>query len=446
MTEPEIRTNWRSWLHRYVFVGLEAVYHSTGLARPDRPAERRGPVALWMSAAAPRSWPEETPEQPRCVDRSATEEEEDGCGGIAAAALTVYRLYGVGDEIDLNVAEQCLADSTSGRAALSGARQSQSIQIAQPPLRCDLGRLAGSLGGLSLQGRLRASIYDLGVVVLAWESRVDSATTWGAISDALASATELPAPLADHFHTALSDVERLLRPAISRPQRSEIVEDYSVLVVERLRDACPDTSALAGMPAIWGAALGERHPLSASAAGLVTSMSYYPEDLALLSWNSTILVDPDPLAAATAADLLEFAEVELLVLRIYDSQLDAQLPAMYRQMTHAERRLRLPFVGVRRELHRVQRLVAEVVEITERVDNALKVTDDVYWNRLYTAALGVLRVDVWRTGVEHKLALLRETYNMLRAEAESEREIFLEVTIVLLILVEVVLAWPRMSP
>jgi uncharacterized Rmd1/YagE family protein len=91
-------------------------------------------------------------------------------------------------------------------------------------------------------------------------------------------------------------------------------------------------------------------------------------------------------------------------------------------------------------LHDVQRLIAEVTDITERVDNALKVTDDVYWNRLYTALLSVLRVDVWRSGVEHKLALLRQTYELLRDEAAAVRATALEVTVMLLIAVEIVLA------
>jgi hypothetical protein len=363
---------------------------------------------------------------------------------IELAALTVYRLYSVGDEIDLDVAERCLAQ-TASRTRLGGARQSESIQIAKPPLRAELGRLDGTLGSLRLDGQLRASIYDLGVVVLAWRSPIIGAITWEVVADVLAAATDLPQPLAERFHTTLEDIERVLRPGISRPLRADLVEDYAVLFVERL-GSHGDLSTLARTPAVWGAALGESRQMSPSAAGLVTSMSYYPDDLALLSWNSTILIDPDPLAANTAADLLEFAEVELLVLRIYDAQLDAQLPSMYRQMARVERRLRPPFVGARRQLHYVQRLVAEVTEITERLDNALKVTDDVYWNRLYTAALGVLRVDVWRTGVEHKLALLRETYAMLRSEADTERDVILEVAIIVLILVEVALALPHVSP
>jgi uncharacterized Rmd1/YagE family protein len=90
--------------------------------------------------------------------------------------------------------------------------------------------------------------------------------------------------------------------------------------------------------------------------------------------------------------------------------------------------------------HDIQRLIADVTEVTERVDNALKVTDDVYWNRLYSALLTVLRVDVWRSGVEHKLELLRETYGLLQDETGADRAVVLELTIITLIVVEIVLA------
>ena len=93
-----------------------------------------------------------------------------------------------------------------------------------------------------------------------------------------------------------------------------------------------------------------------------------------------------------------------------------------------------------RLLHDLQRLVVDITEVTERVDNAFKVTDDVYWNRLYSAMLSVLRVQLWREGVEHKLALLRETYGMLHDQAEAERANVLEWTVIILILIEVIFA------
>ncbi|MDQ6675339.1 MAG: hypothetical protein M3069_32165 [Chloroflexota bacterium] len=343
-------------------------------------------------------------------------------------------------EIALNVAEKCLAQSSAVRSTLVGARQSESIQIKELPLRVELGRLSGTLGRLALEGHLYASIYNLGVVVLAWESNLPSETAWGTVAEALGCAVELPRRLAGGFELAIDNLEHVLRPAIAQPARASIVEDYCVLFVERL-SVGTDVASLAQRPVVWGAALGEHRPLSPLAARLVTSMSYYPDDLALLSWNGAILVDPDPRASETAADLIEFAQVELLVLRNYDAALDAELPSMYRRIARSERRLALPFSeGDRRLLHDVQRLVAEVTQITERVDNALKVTDDVYWNRLYSAALAVSRVDVWRAGVEHKLGLLRQTYDMLRAEADAARGMILELAIFLLMLLEVTLA------
>jgi hypothetical protein len=225
---------------------------------------------------------------------------------------------------------------------------------------------------------------------------------------------------------AIDELEALIRPAIARPARSPLIEDYSVLRVERL-DHAADTAALAAHPVVLAALLGERRRLSPSATQLLTSLSYYPDDLALLSWNGAVLIDPDPLAATTAADLIEFANVQLLLLRSYDAQLDAQLPAMYRRISAAQRRFALPLVRpVSRVLHDLQRLLAEITEVTERIDNAFKVTDDVYWNRLYSAMLSVLRVQTWRDGVDHKLVLLRETYRMLHDQADAERANALE--------------------
>jgi hypothetical protein len=85
-----------------------------------------------------------------------------------------------------------------------------------------------------------------------------------------------------------------------------------------------------------------------------------------------------------------------------------------RRVAAARRRLAPPLARrYGRLLSEVHERVLEVTEVTGRVDNALKVTDDVYWNRLYGALVEVLRVDVWRRGVDHKLALLRETCGML---------------------------------
>ena len=359
---------------------------------------------------------------------------------IEAGTLTIYQLYDIGDEIDLNLAQSCLAQPTAHRSTPPRVRQSESIQIAQPPVKIELGTVALNLHQLSLTGKLRASIYDLGAVAIAIELSLPQPTSWTTVADLLGDTKDPSEVLLPRFLTTLEELERILEGAITKPSRAAIVEDYKIITVERLVGNS-NVAAVSQHPLVWAALLGERRQLSSSAMGLITSMSYYPNDLALLSWNGALLIEPEPLAAATAVALIEFANVELLLMRSYDAELDTHLPQMYRRIAREQHRFELPLVRPYSQLlHDVQRLVAEVTEVTERVDNALKVTDDVYWNRLYSALLNVLRVDVWREGVEHKLALLRETYSMLHGEADAERASALEWTIVLLILFEIVMA------
>lgn len=358
---------------------------------------------------------------------------------IAAGRLTLYQFYDLGDSIDLDRAQASLTHAVT-REPPGRVRQPASIEVAQPPLRVDLGELTVTLDEEALSGVLRASVYDLGVVALALELPLSQPTPWDTVAGWLWTWQDPPGVLADRFRAAVDDLEAAIRPAIVRPKRGAIVEDYAVLVVDGLTEPV-EVASLATNPWVLAALLGERRPLSASAARLVTPLSYFPDDLALLSWDGALLIDPDPRAVATAADLLEFANVELLVLRSYDAQLDDELPAVYRRIEAARGRFRLPLV--RRYsllLQEVQGLVVDVTEITERVDNALKVTDDVYWNRLYSAALDVLRVQVWRQGVQHKLDLLRETYGMLHDDAEAERSTALEWIVILLIAFEVIWA------
>jgi hypothetical protein len=88
----------------------------------------------------------------------------------------------------------------------------------------------------------------------------------------------------------------------------------------------------------------------------------------------------------------------------------------------------------------LQARVADVTETVERVENALKVTNDVYLARVYAAALELFREQAWRRGVERKLRILRETYVMLNSEAQAARAELLEIAIVVLIVAELVIA------
>ncbi len=90
-------------------------------------------------------------------------------------------------------------------------------------------------------------------------------------------------------------------------------------------------------------------------------------------------------------------------------------------------------------------LVAEVTELTERVDNALQVTEDVYLARVYSTALSLFRVPALSASVDRKLAIVRDTYAALYDEASSRRAELLEIAIVVLIIVEIGISLPALE-
>ena len=162
----------------------------------------------------------------------------------------------------------------------------------------------------------------------------------------------------------------------------------------------------------------------------------------VLTWDRAFIYEPR--GDTDTIDVLEVANAQLLEMRYYDELLDAELPRMYDLVEATRRHMALP--GARRFADLARRLytmVAEVTELTEKVDNALQVTEDVYLARIYTAALELFRVPTVSAAVDRKLSIIRDTYTALYDEASSARSGLLEIIIVVMIAVEIVLAVVR---
>jgi uncharacterized Rmd1/YagE family protein len=67
----------------------------------------------------------------------------------------------------------------------------------------------------------------------------------------------------------------------------------------------------------------------------------------------------------------------------------------------------------------------------------------VFLARIYGAATDVFRGPTWRRGIDRKVAILRDAYTMLNAEAQARRAEVMELAIIALIAVEIVLALLR---
>lgn len=356
----------------------------------------------------------------------------------------VYRLFDVGYEIALDRVLELLA--TQAPARVRPVRgEAQALQIPNPPITVILGTEEVVLGGSRVPVEVSARIFDFGVVSLRARVAAPDDITWHGFVDfgeLLDAAETIPALLDGHLNSL---VDRI-RSCIDRPAIAKQTEDYIVYRVASLTDA----AGAAVLPAALHDALlsplllNDRRTLSPEAMRelLPHRFSYTAEDLAVLTWDNALIVDAS-LVDTDVQFILEFANAQLLELRFYDATLDAELPRMYDRIEAARPGAqKWPALSRRYAplLAELQRTVADSTELVERVENALKVTDDVYLARIYASALELFRGRTWRAGIDRKLAIIRETYSMLNDEQQSARSEALEIAIVLLIILEVLLA------
>ena len=364
---------------------------------------------------------------------------------VIDAAAIAYRLYDIGYEIDLDRASALFAPDGATRER-PGRNEAQALQIVNPPLFVALGSEALTIDGAELRAEVSVRLYDFGACSLQLRVDAPGAMEWERFTEfgnAIDASPALPAIFARH----LESLRARVAPAVNRPNLAPVVEDYVVFRITRLADeagASLGTGVLTD-DHIVPLLLRERRGLSPDARRelLPHRFSYYPDDLTVLTWDNALVVEP----RADDRDveyILEFANAQLLELRFYDAVLDAELPAMYDRIAAARGRMSaLPTWRYRPLLARLQTRVADVTETVERVDNALKVTDDVYLARIYAAALELFRGTAWRRGIERKLRIVRETYGMLNAEAQAARAELLEIAIIALIVIEIVLGLRR---
>ncbi|HET9982427.1 MAG TPA: hypothetical protein VFQ38_02520 [Longimicrobiales bacterium] len=355
---------------------------------------------------------------------------------VEAGAVTVLRLYDVAYAIDLAAAERLAGAETAAVARVRLARaEPKAIDFGIPPVEIGLGPV--ELG--AEMATAHARVYDFGAVSLLLRVPI-AGVPWTEFVDR-SNAVDRAAQESPAWVELLERLRGVIGPALERPTPdAALEEDYLLAGVRRFEPPLGAADVLGGLD-LAPLLSGERRELSeASRRELLRhAFSYYTTDLVVLTWDHAFILEPS--GDTDVADVLEVANAQLLELRYYDELLDAELPRMYDRVEAARRGwaglARRRYADLARQLYT---LVAEVTEITERVDNALKVTEDVYLARIYGSALELFRVPTLSAAVNRKLAIIRDTYTALYDEAATARAEILELGIFILIILELVLA------
>ena len=356
---------------------------------------------------------------------------------IRSGHIVALRLIDVAYAIDLRRAETLWAERRrrpGARAQLSAPPKAMAFGV--PPLALTLDPVP--LSGAKAEASVR--LYDFGVAAFTLRLPVADLAANAFIDLIDAVDAEVGATEAAVWSTLLDTVRKDLSEALERPTAAVLHEEYLIGTVHEFDPPMPIAQVMERVN-VARLLAGDPRPLSASTRAelLRHRFSYYEDDLVVLGWDRAFLYEPR--RDTDVADAIEVANAQLLEMRYYDELLDGELPRMY-DLVEATRRT-TSLLAARRYAKLARRLyglVAEVTELTERVDNALQVTEDVYLARVYAAAIDLFRVPPVSAAVDRKLSIIRDTYAALYSEASSGRAELLEIGILALIVLEIVLS------
>lgn len=354
---------------------------------------------------------------------------------IRAAQIVAFYLFDVAERADLQAVPPLVAGpAVPARLAPKPATPAY-VQYGNPPLSFE----GEAIGAPEIRGlRVRVRVYEYGVLSIALSEPF--AGSWAdllARSHDVVESVDLETRTRDLAHA----VAARLRPALIGPRDHFLSEDYVVFALHEL-DARMNAERLLEVhgPEIATLLRAERQELSAQerARVLAHRISYLADDLVVPTWNTAFIFDT-PAGARAGLEILEFANSQLLEYRHYDQLLDAQLASIYTELQHPKRFDQWLGGRYSRAARRLHSVFIDVNELTDRTENTLKFIGDLYAVRLFGMVGDRLGLGIWKAEVAAKLKTLDDIYRFAVEQTQLSRGNFLELTIVLILVLELVL-------
>jgi hypothetical protein len=345
-------------------------------------------------------------------------------------------LYDVAEAIRLDVLGSLSLSSATSVAVNPPAAVPQYLRFERPPV-------AETLEPFTLESGERveskAKYYDYGVVSIGLELPFES--DWEELvlqSSRLIGDPRLSKSAEEWLHAALDRAAS----ALVKPYRFWLTEDYHIVDLREVTKPGGQTMSATELLASHAQHIaqfvrGEALPLSDAERQevLQSSISYSQNDLLVVGWAGALVYGNSETTAETI-QLLEYANTQLVEFRYYDSLLTGVLNDVYRFLERENSLVRNWQLS--RESARVNTIRLDVMELTERVDNAVKFLSDMFYARQYGLIAAKVGVPDYRRLVDQKLRTAGELYRFMVDQFNQSRSFVLEVSVVVILIIEIV--------
>jgi hypothetical protein len=359
---------------------------------------------------------------------------------ITKGRILVYRVYDIGEEVDLEKAEKILSDSTTSRSKFRLKKiNQQAVIVSNDPLSVLLGQYNYSYQEREFTCEMSAKIWEFGTISITLEYTIPEGTTFDDLCT-MSTLIQDYDDLDDYTRTKAQELAQQIQGAIGKftgIKDTEVYEDYSLFFIEKLAKEYDDVSQVLKDEDIASLILSEeKNTLSPQIYERVyeTKLQYYKNDLAVIDWNSAFIIEPS--GSMDIPDVIEFALNQLLEMRYYDDLLDKKLREIYSAIELKDMSIfstRYTDLALEAGQHYI-----EIAEIVEAVENSLKVIGDLYHSVVFRTASKKFRFADWQSSIDNKLENLAEICKLLLDHINHRRSHLLELTVIALISLELI--------
>jgi len=161
-------------------------------------------------------------------------------------------------------------------------------------------------------------------------------------------------------------------------------------------------------------------------------LSYYEHDLVVIDWDAALLMDERQHFDETLY-VMELANLQLAELEAYDRILDDSLDRAYRDLTGR------PLRGRRRIMRELREIRIDLARFSDELSNITKFFGDWHLARIYENISARFHLGDWHRTIDKKLQTLDDLYQLLNHDQTNRWMLILEVTIVLLFVIDLVI-------
>lgn len=159
-------------------------------------------------------------------------------------------------------------------------------------------------------------------------------------------------------------------------------------------------------------------------------LSYYVHDLVVVDWDAALIMDRRENFDETLY-VMELANLQLAELEAYDRLLDDSLDRAYRDL--GERQRHRPA-----RLRELREIRIDLARFSDELSNITKFFGDWHLARIYEVISVRFHLADWHRTIDDKLRTLDNLYQLLHHEQTNRWMLMLELTIVLLFIIDLV--------